>query len=137
MKKNRIRLTESQLQRVIKESVQHVLNENQGFMDGVRGAWNGFKGGFGNGAAMQGIKRGYQQGAQEQQQTLAQVGQNRTQNVASTLGTLVQELQQALSQNNYSRAESCLQSIEMQSQSALESLTAQAGQGFNYNGYQG
>lgn len=137
MNKNRIRLTESQLHKVIKESVKQVLNENQGFIDGAKGAWNGFKGGLGNGTAMQGIKRGYQQGAQGQQQSLAQMGQNHTQNAAATLGTLVQELQQALSQNNYSKAESCLQSIEMQSQSALASLQAQASQGFNYDGYQG
>ena len=49
MKKNRIRLTESQLHRVIKESVNEVLNEKQGFMDGIKGAWNGMTQGFNKG----------------------------------------------------------------------------------------
>ena len=44
--KNVVRLTESELREMIKESVANILNE--GFADNVKGMWQGAKNGLGN-----------------------------------------------------------------------------------------
>lgn len=66
--KQTIRLKESELKRMIEESVNKILQENNGFVDGVKGAMNGFRGGWDQGTGIKNAIQGFRQGAQGQQQ---------------------------------------------------------------------
>lgn len=66
--KKKVRLTEGDLHRIVKESVNRLLCENNGFMDGAKGAMNGFRGGWKKGRGVRNAIQGFRQGAQGQQQ---------------------------------------------------------------------
>ncbi|MCQ2290695.1 MAG: hypothetical protein MJZ63_05430, partial [Muribaculaceae bacterium] len=133
---NKVRLTESQLNRVIKECVNNVLNENQGFMDGVKGAWNGFKGSKFSGGfagAVNGAVKGYKQGQQGQQQVL---NNRRTQGIDRNLGAIMNVAQRAMqsyTSGNINDVEECVEMIQSYAEWILNSLNAQANQGVDYS----
>ena len=109
--KKLIRLTESDLHRIVKESVNRALNENEGFMDGVRGAMNGFRGGWKEGSGIRNAVRGFRQGAAGQRQQSINDNQQQLQILFEGIQGWAEEGIRAFQQGDYEEVQSLVDSI--------------------------